>query len=97
MGATAVAVMNVSAAGRLGMICMYGEEVLPHLRDWPSVAIARQDAIRSAAYFAPALPAGRPPRCGGDRRVCLAQYLGRLSGWIAALGGQRQPVDDCAG
>jgi coenzyme F420-dependent glucose-6-phosphate dehydrogenase len=33
MGATAVAVMNVSAADPLGMIRMYGEQVLPELRD----------------------------------------------------------------
>jgi hypothetical protein len=32
MGATAVAVMNVSAADPLGMIEMYGERVLPELR-----------------------------------------------------------------
>jgi hypothetical protein len=32
MGATAVAVMNVSAADPLGMIRMYGEKVLPELR-----------------------------------------------------------------
>jgi coenzyme F420-dependent glucose-6-phosphate dehydrogenase len=32
MGATAVAVMNVSAADPLGMIRMYGEQVLPELR-----------------------------------------------------------------
>lgn len=32
MGATAVAVMNVSAADPLGMIKMYGERVLPELR-----------------------------------------------------------------
>ncbi len=33
MGATAVAIMNVSAADPLGMIQLYGERVLPELRD----------------------------------------------------------------